>query len=99
MDERKDRRKNTIPQAEFEAISKRAAEIVVPMLREVVLEIVRDEMQRLHNEKNEKVAHDLYAILGEAGFKGLIKIAGAVTVAIVVAGIAAVAGLLHIKGN
>ena len=94
-----DKRSNSIPQEQFEAIAKRAAEVAVPMARDMVLEVVRSEMQTILVQKNKEAAHDLYAIIGEAGFKEIIGMVWFLIKTLCITGAIAILGYLGFKGH
>lgn len=83
-----ERRQYSIPQEQFEAIAKRAAELSYSMASDMVREMVREEVQAVYNQKIKEFPHEIYAVIGEMGFKGAAKMFWAVTWFLITAGAA-----------
>ena len=94
-----EKRKNALSQEQFEAISKRAAEVGAPMAAKLAIEMVRKEMLKMRREQTENATHDLYAVIGEAGFKELVKMGWFLLKTLCVVGVITILGYLGVKGH
>ena len=92
-----ERRQHPIPQEHFEAIAKRAAELSTPMAADMAAEVVRKEMQDMFNQKVKDFPHEFYAMVGEMGFKGAVKVFWAVTGILITAGAASLITYFNLK--
>jgi len=94
-----DRRTYSIPQEQFDAISRRAAEIAIPLATDILRQMVLVEMSKLREETNSHRANDLLQAIGEISLKGSFKVLWVVIASIASGVIGAVATWFQIRNH